>query len=246
MSKVSVYVENVFAALPATEQARQLKAEITANLEEQYQAALAAGAGEDEALGRAVSQFGSVDELREMLEADLAADQPEQAAGAPDAQQKEFAMRWVGEYMCFKKKFAKMIALGVALCTAALGLAGVLDAFSTLEWAVPIAFFGLGGIGAAVLVYYGIQHASYAKMLGMFGLDENGNVTKAPPVPTEKQRADAALADRICGLLMSVAALAFFVLGFVLRKWAICWVAFPIGGILCSIVKNAMGVPDED
>ena len=41
MSKVSVYVDNVFAALPDTDEALQMKREITASMEEQYEAALA-------------------------------------------------------------------------------------------------------------------------------------------------------------------------------------------------------------
>ena len=99
MSKVSVYVDNVFAALPDTDEALQMKREITASMEEQYEAALAGGASEDAALGRAVSQFGSVEELREALGCEKEA-APSQR---PTQEDRAFAVQWVGEYMAFKK-----------------------------------------------------------------------------------------------------------------------------------------------
>lgn len=244
MIKVSVYVDNVFAALPDTDEALQMKREITASMEEQYEAALAGGASEDAALGRAVSQFGSVEELREALGCEKEA-APSQR---PTQEDRAFAVQWVGEYMAFKKKFAKMIALGIALCCLALGTTGVMGIWegTTMEWAMAIPFFGLGGVGAAVLVYYGIQHANYTKMLKMFGLDEEGNWTQVPEQPTAKEKANQALASRVCSLIMSVMTLAFLILSFVFHKWAFSWVVFPIGGVLCSIVRNAMGAPDED
>lgn len=245
MSKVSVYVENVFAALPDSAEARQMKAEITANLEEQYEAALAEGVGEEAALGRVVTRFGSVEELREAL----GAGQKEAARPqGPTLEDRAFAVQWVSEYMTFKQKFAKMIALGVVLCCLALGATGIMSAWegTVLEWAMAIPFFGLGGAGAGVLVYYAIQHANYSKMLKMFGLDENGNWSQVPPQPTEKEKSDRALADRICSIIMSVMTLAFFILSFIFHKWAFSWVVFPIGGIVCGIVRNAMGQPDED
>lgn len=241
MSKVSIYVDNVFAALPQTPEAIQMKAEITSSMEEQYEAAVAAGANEDEALGRAVSQFGSVDELREALGV-------EKKAPGPTPQDRAFAVQWVSEYMAFKQKFAKMIALGIVLCCLALGATGFFSVWegTTMEWAMAIPFFGLGGAGAAVLVYYAIQHSNYSQMLKMFGLDKNGNWSQVPPQPTEKEKADQNLATRICSVIMSVMTLAFFILSFVFHKWGISWIVFPVGGVLCSIIRSAMGQPEED
>lgn len=38
-----------------------------------------------------------------------------------------------------------------------------------------------------------------------------------------------------CGCIMIVATIVFFVAGFVCSLWEICWVAFPVGGMICGI-----------
>lgn len=38
-----------------------------------------------------------------------------------------------------------------------------------------------------------------------------------------------------CGCIMIVATIVFFVAGFVFNLWEICWVAFPVGGMICGI-----------
>ncbi len=39
------------------------------------------------------------------------------------------------------------------------------------------------------------------------------------------------------GCIMIVATIVFFVAGFAFHQWKICWLAFPIGGMLCGIVS---------
>lgn len=39
-----------------------------------------------------------------------------------------------------------------------------------------------------------------------------------------------------CGCIMIAAAIVFFVMGSVFSLWEICWIVFPIGGMLCGIV----------
>lgn len=38
-----------------------------------------------------------------------------------------------------------------------------------------------------------------------------------------------------CGCIMIVATIVFFVAGFVFNLWDICWIAFPVGGMVCGI-----------
>ena len=56
MSKVSIYVENMFAGLPHTRQAAAQKTETRQRLEARYAALLAEGKNEDEALGIVVAE----------------------------------------------------------------------------------------------------------------------------------------------------------------------------------------------
>lgn len=39
-----------------------------------------------------------------------------------------------------------------------------------------------------------------------------------------------------CGCIMIVATIVFFVAGFVYYLWEVCWVVFPVGGMICGIV----------
>ena len=46
-----------------------------------------------------------------------------------------------------------------------------------------------------------------------------------------------ALIGKICAVIMLIAVIVFFLLGFVGNYWNISWIAFPVGGILCGIVS---------
>lgn len=46
--------------------------------------------------------------------------------------------------------------------------------------------------------------------------------------------------DKYSGIIMLLATVIFFVLGFVFDLWKISWVAFPVGGIMCAIASIAL------
>ena len=45
------------------------------------------------------------------------------------------------------------------------------------------------------------------------------------------------LIGKISSVIMLIAVIVFFLLGFVGNYWNISWIAFPVGGILCGIVS---------
>ncbi|MDD3921306.1 MAG: permease prefix domain 1-containing protein [Eubacteriales bacterium] len=67
METLKNYIETMFTTLPNTEQARKLKEEMLANMEERYQDLMAEGKTEAEAVGIIISSFGTVEELRATL-----------------------------------------------------------------------------------------------------------------------------------------------------------------------------------
>ncbi|MGN0173087.1 MAG: helix-turn-helix domain-containing protein [Acutalibacteraceae bacterium] len=46
--------------------------------------------------------------------------------------------------------------------------------------------------------------------------------------------------EKYSGVIMLIATMVFFILGFVFSLWQISWIAFPIGGILCAIVNTIL------
>lgn len=79
-------------------------------------------------------------------------------------------------------------------------------------------------VAAPLFIYGGMQYSKYEI--------EEYNKENAPDKP---------LADRIIsavsGGIMMLATIALFILGFCFDKWEICWIGYPIGGVLIGIVS---------
>ncbi len=58
------------------------------------------------------------------------------------------------------------------------------------------------------------------------------------PSPERKKRNE--LIGKLCGCIMLVATIVFFLIGFIEGGWAVSWFAFVAGGILCGIVAIAL------
>lgn len=63
------------------------------------------------------------------------------------------------------------------------------------------------------------------------------------PSPERKKRNE--LIGKLCGCIMLVATIAFFLIGFIEGGWAVSWFAYVVGGILCAIVAIALSRGDE-
>lgn len=63
LDTIIVYLNNMFASLPRTEQMVMLKQELLGNMEEKYYELKHEGKTENEAVGIVISEFGNIDEL---------------------------------------------------------------------------------------------------------------------------------------------------------------------------------------
>lgn len=151
MSKVSVYVENMFAGLPHTRQAAAQKAEAKQRLEARYAALLAEGKNEHEALGIVVAENDDLDDLRAKL-----------GIRRGDAAKETL----LAEYEAFTRRFAGGISAGVVLCLLAVAalivLSGLMEPGSSLPGAL---FFVLAAAGVGIFVFYGIKNGHYLERL---------------------------------------------------------------------------------
>lgn len=71
------------------------------------------------------------------------------------------------------------------------------------------------------IVYYGIQRSKY----------DAASRAKKPPSKCER------ISEAVCGVIMTVSTILFFILGFVVGYWSKCWISFLVGGMLCGIVS---------
>ena len=107
MSRIEVYVNNLFAAIPDSREAREMKRNIIDSMEDNYQALRDAGKNENEAFGEVVSQFGTVDEIREALGVQTGAGQEGGTPVPPEM---------LEDYLVFRKKYALLLPAGIVLC----------------------------------------------------------------------------------------------------------------------------------
>lgn len=130
----------------------------------------------------------------------------------------------------FNKKFIVGIATGVSLIL--LGTIFLIFLYgmkmvseeSTIPVVILMAFVT---IAVPILSYFGIQKDKY-------------DIEKYNEQNSEEGKKREETSGKICGVIMLIATGIFLSLGFIFNLWKICWVVFPIGGILCGIVSTIL------
>lgn len=136
-------------------------------------------------------------------------------------------IRLTREFDQFKSKFAKAIAAGVILCILAPITLLLSIVFLGEDNMLSVVFLlGFVSIGVFLFIFYGIQNATYQKLLGI------GDYTP------EKIRAEK-LSDVVASIVFPLATLIFLIAGFVYDAWGTAWIIFPIVGILFGIFNGA-------
>lgn len=126
----------------------------------------------------------------------------------------------------FNSKFAKAIAIAVMI--------NILSAVQLIflygmeivndESTIPVVILlGMTTISVFLYVYYGIQKNKYDIELY--------NKTSSKLYKKEDDRV-----GKICGIIMIIATIIFFICGVVYNLWHIAWIVYPIGGLICGIV----------
>lgn len=138
------------------------------------------------------------------------------------------------EIESYNQKFSLMVAGAVSVILAGLVVfmmlivTNVLGEFEALASAVFLMFVS---VAVPILVYAGIQKGKY-------------NIAHYNRENSEEFKIDQARAGAYGGVIMLFAAIIFLVLGVMADAWEWCWIAFPIGGLLCGIISLILG-PDQ-
>lgn len=87
MEDISKYLDNLFAQLPSTPEARHAREELGQMMEDRYAELRAKGMGEKDAASAAIAEFGSLEEVRESLGLGAQPAAPQPATPQPAGQQ---------------------------------------------------------------------------------------------------------------------------------------------------------------
>lgn len=136
----------------------------------------------------------------------------------------------------FNSKFITGIVMGIVILI--LGIATMIlvqdmDIFPAADTTLPPAILlAFATIAVPILVFVGIRRGKY-------------NLAEYNKPQTHANHKNEILIGKICGVIMLSATIIFCLLGFLGQLWEICWIVFPIGGILCGIVGTILG-PDAE
>ncbi len=148
----------------------------------------------------------------------------------------------------FQKLFGPGIAVGVVVILLAVAFL-VLGEDRLGENAAAAAFLMAVAGGVSVLVYLGIQHGKYFPERRQWGLilpdedDMDEGIAAAIEEQVDRELGRAMRQERTAagpdwdGAIMLAAAGIFLLAGFLFSAWAVAWVVFPLGGILCGIAE---------
>ena len=132
----------------------------------------------------------------------------------------------------FDEKFPIRIAtgIGVVLIGVLIGMNG--EDFAKAAGVTEDFFYGIFmvfvAVGVGVLVHTGIGKEKY----------DIADYNKKNSSQNEEANQRVGI---WCGCIMLVATIIFLIAGLCFELWSICWVAYPVGGLLCGIVLLILG-----
>ncbi len=126
----------------------------------------------------------------------------------------------------FNKKFSLAMATGVGLILIGVILQVLIDA-TIMEELASFMFMVCITTAVSIFVYYGTQKSKFETL----------------EVSTEQKSKETKMEliiGCICGIVMIIATIIFFLWSFLYAAWQISWIVFPIGGLICGIVTLAI------
>ncbi|MCI8442286.1 MAG: hypothetical protein HFG27_07135 [Provencibacterium sp.] len=147
MKAIENFIDAVMGSFPRTEETQELRRSLLEHTQDKYEALLAEGMGEYEALGRVVEEFGSVEELRAGLGLPEGAGY---AAGDSDPELSDLLL----EYHLFCPKRRVALAVSAVLLILSPFSAPLLSVSDRLFPLTPVLFALLIGLGIGLQIYF--------------------------------------------------------------------------------------------
>lgn len=149
--KIRTYLDNTFASVPSSDAAIRMKNDIYCSMLDKFNGLVQGGANEDEAFGKVVGEFGSLDEVRAALGIDSAVGA---YTAAPISAERKKA------YDKFQIKQGITIAFGVVFCIFAVFGYDIYEHYTSDLYANFI-FALLVSVGVFLFVFAGTSGAKF-------------------------------------------------------------------------------------
>ncbi len=159
MDTIKNYLETLFIEFPKTQEVQRAKEELLAIMEDHYWSLREEGKSEHEAIGAVISEFGSVDELKDTLQ--FSTDEESEV----ELDQDPISQEEMLEFMAKRKRSSSGLSLGIAFCI--LSVATILGA-DIVGYASSLglaAFFVCVATGVGLIIYNAMQMSSEGKSL---------------------------------------------------------------------------------
>ncbi len=193
------FVSELFANAPATEQARELREEMTANLQDKYDDLLKNGTDPDEAYRSVIANVGDVQELIATLE--------------------KPADRGSAEIRDARKKAALMTSIGIVLCILSPLSSILIYSMGAPDSLAGVGFFLFVAAGVGLLVYNNIANNPRYMKSG----DDLVEEFKAFSLKRERDRR---IKGTLIACFVALVIPLYFVISFVTEAWEVTWVLF--------------------
>lgn len=155
METINSYINNMFAALPQTEQIRKVKAGLLESMTDKYNELKQAGKSENEAVGIVISEFGNIDDLlKEMNISPISGTSTDEPTVWLSQQEAE-------NYLTARKKNLLWTAIGVVLIMWGV-IAMMLSAEFMAAEAVPVVLLLMFvAVAVTIFIVAGTQFEKY-------------------------------------------------------------------------------------
>lgn len=154
MDTIKNYLETLFIGFPQTDKVQQAKEELLGNMEDHYWALIDEGKSENEAIGAVISEFGSVEELKQVLQ--LEEEPPVTEDFSEEIQQDPIELPEVEEFLGQRRKIAAGLSTGISITILAVSVLIFFGTTGAGEISLA-AFFVFIAIGVGLIIYHGLQ-----------------------------------------------------------------------------------------
>lgn len=130
----------------------------------------------------------------------------------------------------FEERFPVMIATGIGMILVGflIGMNG--DVFPRADGMTEDFYYGIFMLLVAIAVGICVYGGLGKEMYDVKAYNKENNLD-------EKSRERNEKVGVWCGCIMLIATIIFLIMGFVFHMWEICWVVYPVGGLMCGIVS---------
>lgn len=208
--KIERYLNGLFAGVPKTREARDLREELLGNMQARYRDYLAEGKGESEAYGLTVASMGDLDAM-------LAQVMPDET--------------FRREAQAYRRRKARNTCIAIALYF--VGVCVLLASAMSEDEAIQIkSLIGLLAFAAAGTILLVYTHMSTPEEFKAQWEDEDDRWDR------EIQRSPGGERFKMwMSIYWSVVTAGYLLVSFLTMAWQITWIVWPLAAILSSILR---------